>query len=110
MQKIYKIIDVHWAEICNSLPLIEELSEDSSFPAADLAAAIASKCFYRLQEYSDAFYEELIAIDARLGLAFCPNCELLGDKKLVTQHPRKISEQGIEFLNFFNFKINVINL
>jgi 26S proteasome regulatory subunit N2 len=30
------------------------LSEDSSFPAANLAAAIASKLFYHLQEYNDA--------------------------------------------------------
>lgn len=54
LHKIYQIIDVHWAEICESLPLIEGLSEDDSFPAHDLAAAIASKCFYHLQEYNDA--------------------------------------------------------
>jgi len=54
LEKIYLIIDLHWAEISESLPLIEELSEDTSFPAADLAAAIASKCFYHLQEYNDA--------------------------------------------------------
>ena len=54
LQKIYQIIDVHWAEICNVLPAIEELSEDSSFAGADLASAIASKCFYHLQEYNDA--------------------------------------------------------
>jgi len=34
--------------------MIEALSEESDFPAADLAAAIASKCFYHLQEYRDA--------------------------------------------------------
>jgi 26S proteasome regulatory subunit N2 len=34
--------------------MIEELSEDESFPGADLAAAIASRCFYHLQEYKDA--------------------------------------------------------
>jgi hypothetical protein len=28
---------------------VEELSEDTTFPAADLAAAVASKCFYHLQ-------------------------------------------------------------
>lgn len=54
MQKIFQVIDVHWAEICSALPLIEALSEESDFPAADLAAAIASKCFYHLQEYRDA--------------------------------------------------------
>jgi len=45
-------VDVHWAEICNFLPQIEELSEDDSFSAADLAAAVASKCYYHLQEYN----------------------------------------------------------
>lgn len=51
LNKIYQVIDVHWAEICDSLETIEALSEDPSFPAADLAAAVASKCFYHLQEF-----------------------------------------------------------
>jgi 26S proteasome regulatory subunit N2 len=54
LQKIYQVIDIHWAEICESLPIIEALSEDTSFPAHDLAAAIASKCFYHLQELNDS--------------------------------------------------------
>lgn len=54
LQKLHQIIDLHWAEICESLPRIEALSEDPSFPAADLASAVASKCFYHLQEYNDA--------------------------------------------------------
>jgi 26S proteasome regulatory subunit N2 len=61
LQRIYQIIDVHWAEISNSLPIIEELSEDSSFPAADLAAAVASKCYYHLQEYNEALRTALCA-------------------------------------------------
>lgn len=61
LHKLYQIIDIHWAEIWGSLPLIEELSEDSSFPAADLAAAIASKCFYHLQEYDDSLKLALTA-------------------------------------------------
>ncbi len=61
LQRIYQIIDVHWAEICNSLPAIEELSENPDFPAADLAAAVASKCFYHLQEYKDALRLALCA-------------------------------------------------
>ena len=48
------VVDVHWAEVCDSLPAIEELSEDESFSAAPLAASVASKCFYHLQEYDDA--------------------------------------------------------
>ena len=57
---IYKIVDLHWTEICDHLATIEELSEDTSFSGAELAAAIASKCFYYLQEYDDAL---------RLGLS-----------------------------------------
>lgn len=52
LKKIYQVIDLHWAEICDALPTIEALSEDPSFPAADLAAAVASKCFYHLQEFN----------------------------------------------------------
>ena len=54
LQKLYQIVDIHWAEVCNSLPAFEEISEDTTFPANDLAAAIASKCYYHLQEYSDS--------------------------------------------------------
>lgn len=54
LRRLYAVIDLYWAEICESLPTIEALSEDESFPAADLAAAVASKCFYHLQEYNDA--------------------------------------------------------
>ncbi len=54
LEKLFRIIDVHWAEVCDSLTLIEELSEDTTFPAADLAAAVASKCFFHLQSYGDS--------------------------------------------------------
>eukprot|EP01031_Cornospumella_fuschlensis_P029294 gene29294-35366_t len=54
LKRLYAVIDLYWAEICESLPTIEALSEDETFAAADLAAAVASKCFYHLQEYNDA--------------------------------------------------------
>ena len=54
LEKLHSIVDVHWAEVCDGLTIIEELSEDTSFPAADLAAAIASKCFFHLQSYNDS--------------------------------------------------------
>jgi len=54
LQKIYDIVDVYWAEICAYLPLIEEISEDLAFPGHELAAAIASKCFYHLGELDEA--------------------------------------------------------
>lgn len=52
LKKIYQVVDLHWAEICDALPTIEALSEDPNFPAADLAAAVASRCFYHLQEFN----------------------------------------------------------
>lgn len=48
------MVDFHWAEISDYLPLIEALSEDEIFVGHELAASIASKCFYHLQEYDDA--------------------------------------------------------
>ena len=52
--ELYKIIDQHWAEVANKLPQIEALSEDEAFPHRELAAAVASRCFFHLEEYNDA--------------------------------------------------------
>jgi len=52
--KLYNIVDGHWTEVCDHLPVIEELSEDLNFIGKDLAAAVASRCFYHLQEYDDS--------------------------------------------------------
>jgi hypothetical protein len=35
--------------VFTAFTILEELSEDPTFPSADLAAAVASKCFYHLQ-------------------------------------------------------------
>tara|TARA_B110000090_G_C13186005_1_gene371151 strand:- start:504 stop:644 length:141 start_codon:yes stop_codon:yes gene_type:complete len=40
LEKLLIIVDIHWAEVCDSLTVIEELSEDASFPAADLAGKL----------------------------------------------------------------------
>ena len=37
------------------------MSEDATFPAAELAAFVASKCFYHLQEYNEALRLALCA-------------------------------------------------
>jgi 26S proteasome regulatory subunit N2 len=68
LEKLFRIIDVHWAEVCDSLAVIEELSEDASFPAADLAAAVASKCFFHLQSYGDS-----LKLALRAGTSLCPH-------------------------------------
>eukprot|EP00904_Undaria_pinnatifida_P004613 jgi/Undpi1/14152/HiC_scaffold_9.g03803.m1 len=54
LQRLHEVVDQHWAEVAAVVPLIEELSEDDAFPARELAAAVASKCFFHLEEYSDA--------------------------------------------------------
>lgn len=54
LQRLLEVVDQHWAEVAAVVPLIEELSEDDAFPARELAAAVASKCFFHLEEYSDA--------------------------------------------------------
>lgn len=61
LQKLHQVVDLHWAEVCECLPQIEELSEDSSFPACNLAAFIASKCFFHLQAYDDSLRLALCA-------------------------------------------------
>ncbi|KAG7394239.1 proteasome regulatory particle base subunit [Phytophthora boehmeriae] len=54
LQKLSQVVDNYWAEIADAIPLIEELSEEKSFPQRDLAAFVASKCFFHLEEYEDA--------------------------------------------------------
>jgi 26S proteasome regulatory subunit N2 len=54
LQQLYKIIDHHWAEVSNKVTLIESLSEEPSFAHRELAAAVASRCFFHLEEYGDA--------------------------------------------------------
>eukprot|EP00903_Cladosiphon_okamuranus_P016673 g15374.t1 len=54
LKRLHHVVDQHWAEVAAVVPLIEALSEDDAFPARELAAAVASKCFFHLEEYSDA--------------------------------------------------------
>ncbi|CAH0479966.1 unnamed protein product [Peronospora belbahrii] len=54
LQKLNQVVDHYWAEIADAIPLIEELSEEKGFPDRELAAYVASKCFFHLEEYEDA--------------------------------------------------------
>lgn len=54
LQKLHELVDQFWAEVATALPLIEELSEDEAFEARELAAVVASKVFFHLEEYEDA--------------------------------------------------------
>jgi 26S proteasome regulatory subunit N2 len=62
LSNLYKLVDAHWAEISEALTKIEEISEEGDEPAlSELAAAVASKCFYHLEEYDDALRLALAA-------------------------------------------------
>ncbi|KAJ5579861.1 uncharacterized protein N7459_005846 [Penicillium hispanicum] len=47
-------IDLLWTEVVNAVPEIEALYEDESFSERELAALVASKVYYHLQEYNES--------------------------------------------------------
>ncbi|PGG98296.1 hypothetical protein AJ80_09557 [Polytolypa hystricis UAMH7299] len=47
-------VDLLWTEIAGSVGQIEALCEDESFPERELAALVASKVYYHLQEYNES--------------------------------------------------------
>ena len=54
LSKLNACVADFWAEISESLPDIESLYEDVSFPSRPLAALVASKVYFFLGELSDA--------------------------------------------------------
>jgi len=48
------MVDYAWHEIADTLPKIESFVEDTSFPERPLAASVASKVFYYLEEFDEA--------------------------------------------------------
>lgn len=61
LQRLHDMVDVFWSEISDQVDALEEMSEDESFPDRALAAAVASKCYYHLEEYDDALRLALAA-------------------------------------------------
>ncbi|KAL9625002.1 MAG: hypothetical protein Q9160_000731 [Pyrenula sp. 1 TL-2023] len=47
-------VDLLWTEIAGSVGQIEALYEDENFPERDLAALVAAKVYYHLQEYNES--------------------------------------------------------
>ncbi|EOD52586.1 putative 26s proteasome regulatory subunit rpn2 protein [Neofusicoccum parvum UCRNP2] len=47
-------IDLLWPEVAGSVGQIEALYEDESFPERELAALVAAKVYYQLQEYNES--------------------------------------------------------
>lgn len=63
LRKINQVVDHQWHEISDQLPRIESLMDDENFPEKQLAASIASKVFYFLEEHDDALRLALEAGD-----------------------------------------------
>jgi 26S proteasome regulatory subunit N2 len=56
-------VDECWSEIVSSLDRIEKLSDDETFQKKELAASIASKCFFHLEELNEALHLALASGD-----------------------------------------------
>ncbi|MCJ1375406.1 proteasome regulatory particle base subunit [Loxospora ochrophaea] len=54
LRKLNEEIDSVWTEVAGSVGEIEALYEDESFPERELAALVASKVYYNLQEYNES--------------------------------------------------------
>ncbi|CAA9965557.1 hypothetical protein P3342_011544 [Pyrenophora teres f. teres] len=54
LQRLNEEIDLLWPEVAGSVSQIEALYEDDSFPERELAALVAAKVYYQLQEYNES--------------------------------------------------------
>ncbi|KAH7402417.1 armadillo-type protein [Pyrenochaeta sp. MPI-SDFR-AT-0127] len=54
LQRLNEEIDLLWPEVAGSVSQIEALYEDDSFPQRELAALVAAKVYYQLQEYNES--------------------------------------------------------
>lgn len=54
LRKINEEIDSLWTEVVGSVGEIEALYEDPRFPERELAALVAAKIYYNLQEYNES--------------------------------------------------------
>lgn len=54
LKKLLECVDTLWHEVAETLPELEALAEDETFPARQTAAAVASRVFFHLQEPQQA--------------------------------------------------------
>lgn len=54
LERLNADIDSIWTEVSGSVGQIEALYEDESFPNRELAALVAAKVYYQLQEYNES--------------------------------------------------------
>ena len=59
LRKLNEEINSLWTEVAGSVGEIEALYEDESFPERELAALVAAKVYYNLQEYNESMVFEL---------------------------------------------------
>lgn len=63
LRKLNQIVDFQWHEISDQIPRIESLVDDQAFPQRSLAANVASKVLYHLDEHDEALRLALEAGD-----------------------------------------------
>ncbi|KPI39671.1 26S proteasome regulatory subunit rpn2 [Cyphellophora attinorum] len=61
LKQLHDEVDLLWPEIADSVGDIEALYEDESFPERNLAAIVAAKVYYHLQDYGESM---AFALDA----------------------------------------------
>ena len=61
LRKLNEEIDSLWTEVVGSVGDVEALYEDPQFPERELAALVASKVYYNLQEYNESMVFALCA-------------------------------------------------
>jgi len=54
LKNLNKIVDHAWHEMADTLPKIESLAESQQFPERALAASVASKVYYYLEEFDES--------------------------------------------------------
>ena len=54
LRKLNEEIDSLWTEVVGSVGEVEALYEDTQFPERELAALVAAKVYYNLQEYNES--------------------------------------------------------
>lgn len=56
LKKLLRVVDTLWHEVSSSLPQLEEIVEDEAYPKETraVAAAVASRVFFHLEEYRDS--------------------------------------------------------
>ena len=54
LRKLNEEIDSLWTEVVDSVDQVEALYEDPQFPERELAALVAAKVYYNLQEYNES--------------------------------------------------------